>query len=312
VEILIVGGAGEVGRHLATTFSRKGHGVTILDRAPRPSWLAENLTLTYTRGDISDTTVTRAGVQGKDLVIHLAWSFADDPHVIFEEDIKGHTNLLEAASSTGVCSFIYASTATVYGRAVTHPVTEMHPCLVGEARKPLYALGKYTAEELCRYYHRSKNLPVTMFRFWWAFGNTIGGSHLRELIRKALNNDPLEMVYGAGGAFVTMDDIADAMLLVAERPVSGGRTYNLGSFFITWEEIARIIVHLIGSKSPVRLIPSEQWKGPAFLNEVWDLDCGKAERDLGFRPTASMESILAAFTDALKHCLAAVKEDIVK
>jgi len=312
VEILIVGGAGEVGRHLATTFSQRGHRVTIIDRAPRPSWLDQNLTLAYAREDISETTTIVDRVRSKDLIINLAWSFADDPHIIFEEDIKGHTNLLEAASSAGVCSFIYASTATVYGRAVTHPVTEMHPCLVGEARKPLYALGKYTAEELCRYYDKSKNLPVTIFRFWWAFGRSIGGSHLRDLIRKALNNQPLEMVHGAGGTFVTMDDIASAMLLAAERPVASGPIYNLGSFFITWEEIARIIVHLTESNSPMRLIPPEQWRGPAFLNEVWDLDWSKAGSDLGFRPTSSMDSMLSVFTDALKQCIAGVKEDLVK
>ena len=60
---------------------------------------------------------------GMDIVIHLAWSFSDDPRVVFAEDIKRHVNLLEAASSSKVSHFIYASTATVYGRAVDHPVT---------------------------------------------------------------------------------------------------------------------------------------------------------------------------------------------
>ena len=149
LDVLIVGGAGEVGKYLAKVLPKKGHKITILDQAPNPQWLNENPPLTYLQGNISDVTTVKDAVRGKDLVIHLAWSFADDPHTIFDTDIKGHVHLLEAASSAGVKGFIYTSTATVYGRAVVHPVTETHQCLIGEARKPLYALGKLTAEELC-------------------------------------------------------------------------------------------------------------------------------------------------------------------
>ncbi len=312
MEVLIVGGAGEVGRYLAKVLPPKGHKLTILDQAPNPLWLNENLPLTYLRGNISDATITKDAVRGKDLVIHLAWSFADDPHTIFDTDIKGHTHLLDAASSSGVKGFIYTSTATVYGRAVVHPVTEAHQCLIGEARKPLYALGKLTAEELCKYYHKTRGLHVTIFRFWWAFGDSIGGSHLRDLIRKAINNQPLELVRGAGGAFITMADLESAITLAASRPVASGQIYNLGSFFLTWEEIVKIIVHLTNSNSPVQFIPSEQWRGPTFLSEVWDLDWSKATTELGFRPTASAEMMLSLFTEAMKNCIANVQKDAIQ
>jgi nucleoside-diphosphate-sugar epimerase len=72
VEVLIVGGAGEVGRYLAKVFPKKGHKITILDQAPISPWFNENLPLTYLRGNISDATMTRDAVRGKDLVIHLA------------------------------------------------------------------------------------------------------------------------------------------------------------------------------------------------------------------------------------------------
>ena len=312
MEVLIVGGAGEVGRYLAKVLPPKGHKLTILDQAPNPLWLNENLPLTYLRGNISDATITKDAVRGKDLVIHLAWSFADDPHTIFDTDIKGHTHLLDAASSAGVKGFIYTSTATVYGRAVVHPVTEAHQCLIGEARKPLYALGKLTAEELCKYYHKTRGLHVTIFRFWWAFGDSIGGSHLRDLIRKAINNQPLELVRGAGGAFITMADLESAIMLAASRPIASGQIYNLGSFFLTWEEIVKIIVHLTNSNSPIQFIPSEEWRGPAFLSEVWDLDWSKATTELGFRPAASAEMMLSLFTEAMKNCIANVQKDAIQ
>jgi nucleoside-diphosphate-sugar epimerase len=312
MEILIVGGAGEVGRYLANVLPLRGYKLTILDQAPRPLWFNENPALTYLQGNISDATITKDSVRGKDLIINLAWSFADDPYTIFDTDIKGHTHLLEAASSSGVKGFIYTSTATVYGRAVVHPITEAHQCLIGEARKPLYALGKLTAEELCKYYHKTRGLHVTIFRFWWAFGDSIGGSHLRDLIRKAINNQPLELVRGAGGAFITMADLESVILLAASRPTASGQIYNLGSFFLTWEKIVKIIVHLTNSSSPIRFIRSEQWYGPAFLSEVWDLDWSKATIELGFRPTASAEMMLSMFTEAMKNCIANVQENAIQ
>ena len=278
-----------------------------MDRASKPPELAQNLSVKYVHSDLTDATSVNQTVQGHDVVIHLAWSFADDAPTIFGEDIRGHITLLEAASSSKVRSLIYTSTATVYGRAVVHPVTETHPCLIGEARKPLYALGKYTAEELCMVYYRERKVPATVFRFWWAFGDSIGGRHLRDLVKKALNNQPLEMVRGAGGAFATMVDLARAIALTIEKPTASGKIYNVGSLFLTWEEIGDMIVRLTRSSSALKFIPSDQWKGPAFLNEVWDLSWDKAKRELGYQPQSSKEEMRSQFMGALESCIAQVR-----
>jgi nucleoside-diphosphate-sugar epimerase len=302
MKVLIVGGAGDVGKYLIKDFSNQGHEVVVLDRAIRTEEM-EKLSITYFQGSLTDGSLVNAAIQGTDVVINLAWSFADDPQAIFGEDIEGHINLLEAAAQSGTKSFIYTSTATVYGHAVLHPVTETHPCLIGEARKPLYALGKYTAEELCRYYHKERRLPVTIFRFWWAFGEEIGGRHLRDLIRKSLNHQPLEMVRGAGGTFVTMSDLAKAITSAIGRSAASGQIYNLGSLFLTWEEIGSMMVGLTHSKSTIQLVPFDRWKGPAFLNEVWDLSWDKARHDLDYEPGHPAEKIRSLFFEALRNCV---------
>jgi len=302
MNILIAGGAGEVGRHLVQDFAKRGHTVRVLDRAEKTATMRNAI-----RGDLSDPAAVEAAVEGMDAVVNLAWSFADDAAIIFGEDVKGHVHLLEAACACKVKSYVYASTATVYGRAVQHPVTEGHPCLVAEARKPLYALGKVTAEELCRYYFKARGLPTTVLRFWWAYGATIGGSNLRDLVRKAIRNQPLEMVPDAGGAFLTMADLARAVELAMSSPAAAGRIYNVGSLFMTWKEIGEIIVSLTGSKSEVRRIPSGDWRGPAFLNEVWDLDWSLASRELGYEPAEPAEAMKAAFRAALAGCVAQVR-----
>ncbi|MGZ6202809.1 MAG: NAD-dependent epimerase/dehydratase family protein, partial [Thermodesulfobacteriota bacterium] len=289
-------------------FPKRGYEVMVLDPAPKTQEM-EKPSITYVQGNLVDVALVNEVVQGMDVVINLAWSFSDEPHTIFEEDIKGHLYLLEAASSSRVKHFIYTSTATVYGRAVFHPVSESHPCLISDARKPVYALGKYTAEELCRFYHKERNLPVTIFRFWWAFGERIGGRHLRDLVKKSLKRQPLEMVHGAGGAFVTMSDLGSAMICAITKPAPPGQVYNVGSLFLTWQEIGEMIINLTQSTSTLQFVPSNQWQGPAFLNEVWDLSWEKAEKDLGFKPGHSKEEIRAQFTKALQKCIDQVKEE---
>jgi UDP-glucose 4-epimerase len=307
MQVLIVGGAGEVGRYLMKDFFQQGYEVTIMDRAPKVPEINEKLPITYFQGNLTDAALVNKAAQGKEVIINLAWSFADDPQTVFGEDIKGHINLLEAASSSKIRSFIYTSTATVYGRATLHPVTESHPCLVAEARKPLYALGKYAAEELCKIYHKERGLPATIFRFWWAFGDNIGGRHLRDLIKKSIKHQPLEMVRGAGGAFVTMADLGIAINLAIANPSASGQVYNVGSLFLKWEEIGAMIIRLTNSTSATHFIPSDQWQGPTFLNEVWDLSWDKAARELGYKPKDSAERARSLFMEALKTCVEQVK-----
>jgi UDP-glucose 4-epimerase len=304
MKILIAGGAGEIGKHLVQDLTDQGHSVRVLDRAVKTKGLRDAIC-----GDLSDPELVGSAVEGVDAIVNLAWSFADDPRVIFGEDIRGHVNLLEAACAHKVSRFIYTSTATVYGKAVRHPVTEAHPCLIAEARKPLYALGKYTAEELCRHYFKTRGLAMTVFRFWWAFGATIGGSNLRDLIGKSICHHPLEMVQGAGGAFLTMADLGRAILLSMSKPAAAGKVYNLGSLFLSWKEIGEIIIGLTDSTSVIKMISPEQWRGAAFLNEVWDLDWTRAKQELGYEPADSTETMKASFIEALKSCVAQVRSE---
>lgn len=115
------------------------------------------------------------------------------------------------------------------------------------------------------------------------------------------------MVRGAGGAFVTMADLGSAMISAITKPAPSGQVYNVGSLLLTWEEIGRMIVDLTHSNSTIQLVPSDQWKGPAFLNEVWDLSWEKAEKDLGFKPVHSGEEMRSQFIKALQKCIDQVK-----
>ncbi len=117
------------------------------------------------------------------------------------------------------------------------------------------------------------------------------------------------MVRGAGGAFLTMEDLSRAIASTVATPAASGQIYNLGSLFLSWEEIGAMIVNLTHSKSSIQLVPSDRWKGPAFLNEVWDLGWDKAKRNLGFEPQHPTENIRSLFVEALRNCIDEVSKE---
>ena len=88
MRILIVGGAGEVGKNLTSFLARRDHEVSILDRAATLPEVIQALPVKYIRGDITDATLVNDVVKGTEAIIHLAWSFADDAPTIFNEDIR--------------------------------------------------------------------------------------------------------------------------------------------------------------------------------------------------------------------------------
>ncbi|EAX47979.1 UDP-glucose 4-epimerase [Thermosinus carboxydivorans Nor1] len=300
MRLLLVGGAGEIGRYLAEYYLRLGYEVVIYDRAANPQMTRAGITLI--KGELENKDLLQNIVPGCDVVVHLAWSFADTAAVLFRSDLGGHINLLEVAATARVRHFIYASTAAVYGSPRTEPVTEDHPCLVQLARKPLYALAKFTAEQLCHIYSAEKGLPVTILRFWWAFGETIGGKHLRNIVRAAANNEPIQLVPGSGGCFVTMEDLAEAIMLAVRNGTASSEVFNIGSLFLSWSEIAAMIIAITGSRSPLVEVAGSEWSGPAFLQERWVLSWAKATHALGYHPRRTEAAMRDMLQQALVRC----------
>ncbi|XEQ92164.1 UDP-glucose 4-epimerase [Sporomusa carbonis] len=306
MRILLVGGAGDVGKHVARYLCQKGHKVIILDKNEVTISPETGNNLAAYKADLTDVALVKDLVVKTDVIVNLAWSFSDDPRVLFSSDIGGHINLLEAASTEKNKRLIYTSTAGVYGTPPPQIIDEDYVCRPERARKPLYAIAKHCAEQLSLTFGRDRGVPATVFRFWWAFGDAIGGKHLRELINLALSGQPLRMVNGAGGVFVSMDDLGAAIELAAQNEQAIGQIYNIGSLFLSWKEIGQMIIELTGSQSPLELVDSKHWSGPAFLNETWQLSWDKAAREIGYRPQLSETAGRAAFQKALAACIAAL------
>lgn len=300
-KILITGGAGSCGRYLTSSLLGRGYEVRVIDKDVEPLQSLGNKGLTLFRAGIEDRDALKSAVDGVDAVLHLAWSFSEDPLVVLEQDLRGHIYLLEEMASRNVRHLIYASTAVVYGKPRYSPIDEEHPLRVEEARKPLYGIAKAAAEKLCLMYGKTKGPPATVVRFWWAYGDEIGGKHLREMLKIASGGTPLEVPADSGGSFLHMADLAQGMERCLFNPKAYGRTWNFSTVYVTWEEVAGMVRDVTGSRSGIRCIPREEWTGAAFLSDPWELSDSAARESLGYRPMEA-PAAKAALKSAISSC----------
>jgi UDP-glucose 4-epimerase len=300
MRILITGANGSVGRELVPALLSRGHHVVALDKELEALQALSHPRLELVLGAVEDAVAVGKAARGAEAIIHLAWSFSDDPQVLLEQELRGHLLLLDAAKANGVQHFIYTSTAVVYGKPVRVPIDEDHPLRVLEARKPAYGMAKEFAEKLTLLAARTHALPATILRFWWAFGDEIGGRHLREMLRTAAAGKPLPVPANCGGSFLSMEDFIQGVELALLNPGSSGQIFNLSSLYVTWEEVARMAVDVTGSSAGVQVVPPTEWTGAAFLADRWELDDRRIRERLGVKPARDP----AGIRDALRRAIA--------
>jgi len=299
MRVLVTGGNGSVGRDLIPALLAQGHGVVALDKELGALRRLTHPGLELIQGGVEDASAVATAARGAEAILHLAWSFAEDMLVLLEQDLRGHLLLLEAARAGKVRQFIYTSTAVVYGKPARVPLDEEHPLRVLEARKPAYGVAKEFAEKLTLLAARAAGFPAAVFRFWWAFGEAIGGRHLREMLGAAAAGQTLRVPAGCGGSFLGMRDFALAVELVLDRPEGAAGTFNLASAYVTWEEVARMVVEVTGSAAGVEVVPPAEWTGAAFLADRWELDDRRIRESLGFKPAGDPLAVREALRRAI-------------
>ena len=297
MRLLVTGGNGSIGRELVPALLTRGHEVVVLDREVKAP--GDHPRLRRVPGGVEDPAAVAEATRGVDAIVHLAWSFADDLAYLVEHDLRGHLHLLEAARREQVRCFVYTSTAVVYGKPIRQPVDEDHPLLVLAARKPAYGIAKEFAEKITLLAAQTDGPPAAILRFWWAFGQEIGGRHLRELLRAAAAGEPLAVPADCGGSFLSLDDFIHTIDLLLGTDLRVGRVFNLASGYVTWKEIARLILDVTGSTAPIRVVPRAEWTGAAFLADRWELDDRRIRTELGFKPTRDPAGLRQALRDAI-------------
>ncbi|MBV8279751.1 MAG: NAD-dependent epimerase/dehydratase family protein [Verrucomicrobia bacterium] len=302
MRILITGGAGFIGSHLAAHFHRHA-AVRVLDdlRTGHRDNLA-GLDIEFVHGSILDRVMLSRVMQGVDYVYHLA-AFVSapqsilDPHTCVELNVTGLLNVLEAAATAGVRKLCFSSSAAVYGDSAVVPKREdMCP----EPRSP-YGVTKLDGEFYCRHFTEAGRLKTVALRFFNVFGprqDPAGpyGAAVAVFFQRALGGKPL-VIFGDGSQtrdFIYVRDIVPALEYAALTPGLEG-VFNAGyGDEVTILELAQRILSLTGSRSSIQFEserPGDVHHSRASVARL---------RNAGFRPTGTLDSGLRELLSALR------------
>lgn len=297
--ILITGGAGLVGSHIADQLVDKGTTeIIVYDNFVRGR--NENLTYALSRGrvsvvkgDLRDRKLLAETVQGVDLIFHQAairiTQCAEEPRLALEVLVEGTFNVLEAAVQAGVKKVVAASSASVYGLAEEFPTTESHHPY---NNRTLYGAAKVFDEGLLRSFKDMYGLDYVGLRYFNVYGPRmdIYGAYTEVLIRWmeriAIGQPPL--IFGDGNQtmdFVYIEDIARANILAAQADVTD-EVFNIASGTETsLNELATTLARVMGSNLQPEYGPERKVNPvPRRLADV-----NKARRMLGFESRVALE-----------------------
>lgn len=301
--LLVTGGAGFIGTALTRRLADTNR-IRIFDSLRRNA-LAEakldahpNVELVV--GDVRDEAALRKATAGADFVVHMASIAGVDtvlknPVLTMEVSLLGTMNALRAAQDAGgVKRFVDFSTSEVFGsyafRVREADVTSLGA--VGEARWT-YAVSKLATEHLAHNYWKQHGLPTCAIRPFNIYGpGQIGEGAVHAFVVRALSGQPLT-IHNEGDqirAWCYIDDIVEAIVRALVRPEAIGQSFNVGNArsTITIYQLARLVVRLTGSTSPIDFVP---WDFPDVELRVPDVK--KAERLLGFKAEVDLEDGLA-------------------
>jgi len=328
VNVLITGGAGFIGSHLAERCLAEGWRVAVLDDLSTGAFeniahLKAKPAFSYRIESVFNEPLVGEMVDSADMIFHLAAAvgvklIVDSPVRTIETNVHGTEVVLRCAAKKSklVC---LASTSEVYGKSVRQPFREGDDLVLGPTHigRWSYAASKALDEWLALAYWRERCLPVVVLRFF----NTVGprqtgryGMVLPTFVRQALRGEPL-IIHETGEqrrCFSYIGDVVEALVRLAQTPAAIGEVINIGNNQeVTINELAALVREITGSPSRLQHVPYEQAYGLGFEDMPRRVPClRKLESLVHYRPETSLEAIVRRVVDyewvrLPKHTLAA-------
>jgi len=305
--ILITGGAGFIGSHLARRCIDDGHNVTVLDNLT--SGFASNIPegSDFIKADLSNPeTFSLLPEQGFDVVMHLAAQSSgevsqENPDLDMRVNTLATLMLLKWSMQNHVKRFLYASSMAVYGNPVRLPVHETDPCL------PLsfYGISKVASEHYIRHY-AEEGLDTTIFRMFSVYGSGQNMENLKQgmvsiFLAYLFKNEEI-LIKGDKNRFrdyIYIDDVVNAWCSSIDNPSSFKKTYNLATGIKTHvHDLLDSEIRLFG-RDPAKYLVRYHGSTPADQFGLY-ADISAIQKDLGWSPRVSLE-------DGLKTMIAWVK-----
>ncbi len=308
--VLITGGAGFIGSHLAEALLESGYEVFVIDDLSTGT--IENIEHLKTCGrfhyaieSILNVPVLAELVDRCDMMFHLAAAvgvrlIVESPVRTIETNIKGTEVVLELANKKKK-KVIVASTSEVYGKASRVPFREDDDLVLGPTVKGRwsYACSKAIDEFLALAYWKERSVPAVIARLF----NTVGprqtgryGMVLPTFVNQALSGRPIT-VFGTGKqsrSFTYVSDVVWALIKLAECEEAVGEVFNLGNGGeVTIEELARKVREMTGSSSEIVHIPYEQAYEEGFEDMPRRVpDISKVKRYIGYDPQVQLDEMI--------------------
>jgi UDP-glucose 4-epimerase len=308
MRILLTGGAGFIGSHLADHYVAKGDQVTILDNFSTGS--KENIShlegkITTIDGDIRSVELVEKLTKDVDLVLHMAAALGvntilESPLESMSTNITGSEVVLNAAAKFNK-RIIIASTSEIYGKNPKQPLNEADDRVVGAPQKIrwTYSDAKAIEEAMAFALHQDKKLPVTTVRLF----NTVGprqsgryGMVVPRFVQAALKNEALT-IYGDGTqsrVFCHVDDAVQAIATIAATDATIGEVFNVGgSGEVSIKVLAEKVIATTKSQSVITYTPYTD-AYPAGFEDIQRRvpDISKIKQAIGWAPTKDLEAII--------------------
>lgn len=315
MRVLITGGAGFIGSHLADAYLQRGDEVLIIDDLSTGTienirHLKNNPRFQYTIDSVHNQPVTAELVDQCDVVVHLAAAvgvklIVESPVRTIETNVRG-TEVVLALANKKQKRVLVASTSEVYGLSTDVPFKEDGNLVMGATTKGRwsYACSKAIDEFLALAYWREKKLPTTIVRLF----NTVGprqtgryGMVIPTFVRQALAGRPIT-VYGNGKqtrCFGYVGDVVGALIKLMDHPDSVGQVFNIGSSEeISIVKLAEKVKELTNSASEIVFVPYDEAYEEGFEDMPRRVpDTSKIKKLVGFEPKMKLEGILQSVID---------------
>ncbi len=298
MKVLVTGGAGFIGSHLAEALCRRGAKVTVLDNLSDGSlanlaWRRNSDELNFIQGDVGDQALLRQILPVCSWVFHEA-ALTSVPKSVAEPlashsiNLDASLRLLVAAREAGVKRFIFASSSAIYGDGEVSPKHEELP------PRPLspYALQKYATEKYGQLVHQLYGMETVSFRYFNVFGPRQSfNSPYSGVIAKfctVMLQGQAPVVFGDGSQsrdFTFVENVVAANLLAAEAPGESvaGRVFNVGGgHSITLLQLIQELNRLTGQNLHPRFQPA---RAGDVLHSCADISA--LRRALGFQEKTS-------------------------
>jgi UDP-glucose 4-epimerase len=310
VRVLITGGAGFIGSHLAEALLDRHDEVFVLDNLSTGSidnigHLKPHPRFHYTIDTVTNEPLLAEMIDRCDTVVHLAAAvgvklIVEAPVHTIETNVHGTEVVLKHANKKKKLVLI-ASTSEVYGKSAEVPFREDADLVLGPTAKHrwAYACSKLIDEFLALAYWKERKLPVIIVRLF----NTVGprqtgqyGMVLPSFVRQALAGQPIT-VYGDGSqtrSFTYVGDVVRGMVALMNESAAVGQVYNIGNGEeISINALAAKVKQLTGSSSPIVRLPYDQAYEAGFEDMPRRVpDIAKINGLIGYAPTVELDEIV--------------------